>query len=167
MTEKIAIYPISGDPMHSGHVEIVERATKLFISRKLHVVIADNRDKKHLFSTDERMKIAEASLSHLRDKIEIVKFGGIVSDYAKQHNADVMVRGIRDGVDFSYEVQLEQFTRGTSNVETVYLSPYTHHLNTSSSLIRMFINSGNISEAKNFMCKEGFYVMEEILKGRG
>lgn len=166
MTEKIAIYPLSADPMTSGHVDIIERTTKLFIARKVHVVIADNRDKNHMFTTDERMQIVEASLSHLKDKIEIVKYGGIISDYAKQHNADVMVRGIRNSTDFDYEIQLEQFTRQTSNVETVYLSPYTDHLNTSSSLIRMFIKSGNISEAKNFMCKNGFYVMEEILKSK-
>lgn len=165
-TEKIAIYPLSADPMTSGHVDIIERATKLFISRKVHVVIANNRDKKHMFEIDERMAIATASLSHLMDKIELVSFGGIISDYAKEHNADVMVRGIRNSTDFDYEIQLEQFTRQTSNLETVYLSPYTSHLNTSSSLIRMFINSGNVPEAKNFMHKNGFYAMEEILKGK-
>ena len=166
MTDKIALYALSADPIHSGHVEIVERAVKLFISRKLHVVIANNRDKKHMFDIDERMSIAEASLSHLKDKIEIIKYDGIISDYAKEKNADVMVRGIRDGMDFSYEIQLEQFTRQTSSLETVYLSPYTPHLNTSSSLIRMFIKSDNIAEAKNYMCKEGFYIMEEILKDK-
>jgi pantetheine-phosphate adenylyltransferase len=166
MTEKIAIYPGSFDPITNGHVDIIERATKLFIARKVHVVVANNRDKKHMFEIDERMAIAEASLSHLKDKIELVSFEGIISDYAKEKNADVLVRGIRDYTDFSYEIQLEQFTRQTSSLETVYLSPYTSHLNTSSSLVRMFIQSGNIAEAKNYMCKEGFYAMEEILKGK-
>lgn len=166
MTDKIAIYPGSFDPLTLGHLDVIERATKLFISRKLHVIIANNRDKKHMFDIDERMAIAEASLSHLKDKIELVSYEGIISDYAKEYDADVMVRGIRDGVDFSYEVQLEQFTRHTSRLETVYLSPYTQHLNTSSSLVRMFIKSGNIAEAKQYMQKNGYYVMEEILKGK-
>lgn len=163
MTEKISIYPLSADPITNGHVDVVDRATKLFISRKMHVVITNNRDKKHMFSIDERMAIAKAVLAHLMDRIELVSYEGIISDYAKEHNADLMVRGIRNSTDFDYEVQLEQFTRSTSNLKTVYLSPDTNHLNTSSSLIRMFVNSGNIATAKNYMHSSGFDEMQQIL----
>jgi len=164
--KKIAIYPLSGDPFTAGHFDIVNRADKLFISRDIHVVIANNRDKKHFLSIDERLAIAKASLGKLNDKVKLVSYDGIISEYAKEHNADVMVRGIRDGLDFSYEVQLEQFTRGTSDLETVYLSPYTEHLNTSSSLVRMFIQSGNILKAKEYMVPEGFETMLELIERR-
>lgn len=167
MTErKKVIFAASFDPIHNGHIDIIKRAIQLYPSRDIHVIVADNRDKKHMFTIDERYEIVKASLHEFESNIKIVKFDGIISDYANKNNADIMVRGIRDGVDLSYEFNLEQFTRATSKMETSYLTPRTENLNTSSSLIRMFIKSGNISEAKNFMKKEGFYTMEEILKSQ-
>lgn len=164
MGERIVIYPLSADPLTLGHVDIIERAVSIFPSRTLHVVIASNRTKKHLFTIEERMAIAEASVKHLDGKIKIVEYPGIISDYVNEHGVEVIVRGIRNGVDFDYEIALEQFTRNTTSAETVYLSPKTAHLNTSSSLVRMFIESGNIAEAKNFMSKDGYYKMGEIIK---
>jgi len=162
--EKIAIFAGSYDPMTLGHIDIVERAIRLFPSRKIHIVIANNRDKKHFFDFETRLAIAKASLSHLSENLEIVSWAGIISDYANQHNADVMIRGIRDGHDLTYEFNLEQFTRKTSKMETSYLTPKNDHINTSSSLVRMFITSDNVSEAKSYMSKDGFYTMTEVLK---
>lgn len=162
--KKVVIYPLSADPITSGHVEIVERTLKLFPDRKLHVVIANNRDKKHLFTAEQRKKIVEASLAHLGEKVKIVVTEGIITEYAIANNVDVMIRGIRNSTDFDYEINLEQFTRNTSKMETVYLSPYTAHLNTSSSLIRMFIQSDHIAEAKNYMQKDGYYKMIKIFE---
>lgn len=166
MSEKIAIYAGSFDCIHSGHIEIIKRAVALFPTRIVHVIVADNRNKKHFFTADERYSIVEASLKELVGKIKIVKFDGIISNYANDNDADVMIRGIRDGVDLNYETALEQFTRNTSSAETVYLSPYTEHLNTSSSLIRMFLETDNVSEAKKYMDKDGFYTLTQILKNR-
>ncbi len=156
MTDRIAIYAGSFDPIHNGHIAIIERAAKLFITRKVHVIVANNLDKKHMFNIDERISIVRKSLSHLKDKIEIISYSGIIADYIKENNVDVSVRGIRNSTDFSYEVQVEQFTRDTTGIETVYLSPYTQDLNTSSSLLRMFIQSGNIQDARKYMNAKGF-----------
>lgn len=166
MTDRIAIYAASFDPIHNGHIAIIDRASKLFIARKVHVIVANNLDKKHMFDIDERMKIVENSLAYLKDKIEIISYSGIIADYIKENNVDVSVRGIRNSTDFSYEVQLEQFTRDTTSIETVYLSPYTHDLNTSSSLLRMFIQSGNVQEAKKYMNYDGYNTMINLLKSK-
>lgn len=162
--KKIAIFALSADPMTLGHVDIVERAIRLFPSRKIHVVIANNRDKKHFFDFEARLSIAKASLIHIAESIEIVSWSGLISDYANHNNADVMIRGVRTGVDMAYEFNLEQFTRKTSKMETSYLTPKNEHINTSSSLVRMFISTDNITEVKSYMGKYGFYTMTEILK---
>jgi pantetheine-phosphate adenylyltransferase len=164
--EKIAIYPLSADPMTLGHVDIVERAIKLFPSRKIHVVIANNRDKKHFFDFETRLAIAQSSLSHLAENIEIVSWSGIITDYANENNVDVMIRGIRDYTDFSYELNLEQFTRQTSKMETSYLTPKNEHINTSSSLIRMFLQTNNITKAATYMNKSGFHTMSSLMKSK-
>ena len=164
MNKKVVIYPLSADPMTLGHVDIVERSIRLFPSREIHIVIANNRDKKHYFNFDERLAISKASLAHLGDKVRIVSFEGIISDYANENNADVMIRGLRSSQDLEYEFNLEQFTRRTSKMETSYLTPTNEHINTSSSLVRMFVSTDNITEAKSYMAKDGFYTMSEILK---
>jgi len=162
---KRAIYAGSFDVIHNGHISIIERAISLFPTRLITVIVANNRDKKHMFNVDDRMAIVTASLAHLSDKVEIISFGGIISQWANDNNADIMIRGLRDGNDLTYEFSLEQFTRGTSKMETIYLSPFTEHLNTSSSLVRMYLQTDNVSEAKRYMDKDGFYTMNNILKG--
>ena len=163
MIKNSVVYAGSFDPMTLGHVDIVERTVALFPSREIHIVIANNRDKQHFFNFEQRLAIAKASLGHL-DSIKIIGYDGIISDYAKQNNADVMIRGFRNHSDIDYELNLEQFTRKTSDMETVYLSPYTQHLNTSSSLVRMFLQTDNNNEAKSYMSEAGFETMTEILK---
>jgi pantetheine-phosphate adenylyltransferase len=161
---KNAIYAGSFDVIHNGHISIIERALELFPTRQVVVIVANNRDKKHYFSIDERMEIVNASLKHLKNKnIKIIAYEGIISEWANKNNADIMIRGLRDGNDLTYEFSLEQFTRASSNLETIYLSPFTEHLNTSSSLIRMFLQTNNIDKAKNFMNEKGFETMVKIL----
>jgi len=163
---KRAIYAGSFDIIHNGHISIIERAINLFPTRKITIIVANNRNKNHMFSAEKRMAIVKASLDHLSDKVEIIMYDGIVSDWANKHSADIMIRGLRDGNDLTYEFSLEQFTRGTSNMETIYLSPYTQHLNTSSSLLRMFIQTNNLDKVKNYISEEGFNTLYKILKDR-
>ncbi len=161
---KRVIYAGSFDPIHLGHIDIIERAVSLFPSRKVTVIVANNREKKHFLSITERMAVVKASLAHLDDKIEIIMYEGIISDYANENDADVMIRGIRSGTDLEYEFNLEQFTRKTSKMETSYLTPKNEHINTSSSLVRMFLTTANTVEAKAYMSKDGFYTMSEMMK---
>lgn len=161
---KRVIYAGSFDPIHSGHIDIIERAISLFPSRRVTVIVANNREKKHFLSIEDRMAVVSASLAHISDKIDVIMYEGIISDYANENDADVMIRGIRSGTDLEYEFNLEQFTRKTSKMETSYLTPKNEHINTSSSLVRMFLSTDNIAEAKSYMSKDGFYTMSEILK---
>jgi pantetheine-phosphate adenylyltransferase len=162
---KKVIYAGSFDPIHLGHIDIIERAISLFSSRKVTVIIANNRSKKHSFNIKDRMSIVQSALSHLKGKVDIISFEGIISDYANHNDADVMIRGIRNGTDLDYEFNLEQFTRKTSKMETSYLTPNNEHINTSSSLIRMFLDTDNLKQAKQFMNKKSFNKMKEILNG--
>jgi pantetheine-phosphate adenylyltransferase len=165
MKNKI-IYPLSADPITSGHVDIIERIINLFPNDEIDIVIANNEKKKHLFSIQERLWIARSSCINLDRKVNIISYDGILSDYANNNNSTIMVRGIRNSTDFDYEINLEQFTRETSNLETIYLSPYTKHLNTSSSLVRNFILSGHMDKSHKFMEVNGFNKMKEILSNR-
>lgn len=161
----IVIYPLSADPFTLGHKNVVERTAQLFPDREIHVIVADNRDKKHFFSIEERISIVEASLGKLIEKnVQVLGFDGILSDYATENEAGVIIRGIRNATDLDYEFKLEQFTRNTCPAETVYLTPLTDHLNTSSSLLRMFLQSGNTSKAEEFMDDKGFERMKEIIR---
>lgn len=162
--EGITIYAGSFDPIHSGHIDIIDRAIDLFPTRKLTVIVANNRDKKHLFSIEDRLKITKKALNKYENKINIIEYDGIISEYATKNNAEVMIRGVRSGVDFDYEFNLEQFTRQTSNMETSYLTPKTKHINTSSSLLRMFISSNNSSKCKSYMELESYKLMRESVR---
>ena len=155
-----AIYAGSFDPVHNGHIDIIERAIDLFPTRRITVIVANNRDKNHYFSIEARMVMMQKALSHLADKVEIISYEGIIADWANENDADVMIRGLRDGFDLSYEFNLEQFTRGTSGLETVYLTPKTINLNTSSSLVRMFISTNKFVAAKDLVPKNVLQYIE-------
>jgi pantetheine-phosphate adenylyltransferase len=75
-----------------------------------------------------------------------------------------MIRGIRNSTDLDYEFNLEQFTRKTSQMETSYLTPDNAHINTSSSLVRMFLTTNNTSKAKEYMHINGFNTMIDMLQ---
>jgi pantetheine-phosphate adenylyltransferase len=160
---KKVIYAGSFDPIHSGHIDIIKRTMKLFPSREIVIIVANNRNKKHYFNIEERIKIVKKALSKIKN-IKIIKYEGIISEYAKENKAEVMIRGIRNGIDLDYEFNLEQFTRKTSKMETVYLTPKNKHINTSSSLIRMFIETKNKKKAKKYMNEKSYKKMSKFLK---
>lgn len=166
MAKKV-IYPLSADPFTLGHKSVVERIVELFPDREIHVIIADNRDKKHMFETHERLEITKASLEYPKfGNVKIIPYGGILSDYAEEHDVGVIIRGVRNATDLDYEIKLEQFTRATSHAETIYLTPYTEHLNTSSSLVRMFLQSNNLMRATRFMDPKAYRIMESFIEDR-
>jgi len=165
MTKTTVIFPFSADPMTVGHVNIVDRIVKMFPNGDIRIVIANNQDKKHTFNLEGRISIVSASLQHIKDKIQIVPFTGILTDYINEHNVDIVVRGIRNYTDFNYEQVLEQFIRLTSKAEVIYLTPFTEHMNTSSSLVRMCIQSKNLDKARTYMTYGGYEAMCALLAG--
>jgi pantetheine-phosphate adenylyltransferase len=114
-----AVFPGSFDPPTYGHMNIIERASKLF--DKIDVVIAVNSGKKYLFSDQERFDFLE-KLTEKYDNVSVHKCFGLVVDYCKLVNANVLLRGIRNSNDFAYEFDLSILNRTLdSNVETLFL----------------------------------------------
>ena len=100
---QIAIFPGTFDPPTNGHLNLIARAAKIF--ERLHVVIAVNQNKKTLFTPEERLDMMQALLEHY-DNVELNLWSRLIVDYAAEHNAQVMIRGVRALVDFGYEFEL-------------------------------------------------------------
>jgi len=150
----IGIYPGSFDPITVGHVDIIEKA--LEVCDEVHVVVANNVDKKHMFSFQERSEIVQEAIKNIKvpdgKKVLVVQYGGIVSLYAKKVHANIMIRGLRNHIDLEYEQSLEQFTKKTNeHMVTMYFSAEANHLFTSSSLVRNFISTGFLDRLEEYM----------------
>lgn len=107
-SQRFAVYPGSFDPITMGHVDIIERISKLF--EKVVVLIAQSPHKSSLFSIDERKKLIAQSLKHLKN-IEVEHFHGLTVDYMKSSRAHVIVRGLRAVVDFEYEMTMANMNK--------------------------------------------------------
>lgn len=114
-----AIFAGSFDPPTYGHLNIIERARKLFDD--IDVVIAVNPQKKCLFSDDERLSIMNKLVADC-DNVSVHLWSGLIVDYAKQNNANVLIRGVRNVTDFSYEFDLSLMNRTLNNtIETLFI----------------------------------------------
>jgi pantetheine-phosphate adenylyltransferase/dephospho-CoA kinase len=102
---KKAMYAFSGDPITYGHIDIIERASKVF--DQLIVGIGVNPEKKYTFSLEERTNMANKSLNRY-DNVKVVSFSGLLVDYAYENNVNVIIKGVRNSVDFDYENVLHQ-----------------------------------------------------------
>jgi len=113
-----AIFAGSFDPPTFGHLNIIERARKIF--DEIHVVVAINSEKKCLFHADERIDILQKLTKHW-ENVKICSWDSLIVDYAKKNNASVLIRGIRNMGDFSYEFDLSLMNKALdSNIETVF-----------------------------------------------
>jgi len=134
MNTKLAIYPGTFDPITNGHLDVIERASKMF--DKIIVVIAVNFKKISLFSEDERMEMARYALEHLPN-IEVVFHGGLLIDYARQVSAIAIIRGIRAVSDFEYEFQIALMNRKLEpDIYTLFMMPHEKYTYLNSSIIR-------------------------------
>jgi len=140
-----AIYPGTFDPITNGHVDIVTRASHLF--EMVYLAVADSTGKNTLFSTDERIALAESVLSSL-DNVKVCSFDKLVTDIARDLDAKVIVRGIRAGADFDYEFQMAGMNRSLySNAETIFLRPAENLSFISSTLVReISLLGGDVSQ---------------------
>lgn len=134
---KVALYAGSFDPVTNGHLDILERATKLF--DKVIVTVAVNNKKQTVFNGDERVKLLKDSIKSYSwsDKIEIEQFTGLLIDFAQEKNVNILIRGARRVSDFEYEFQMALTNRRLSpSVDTVFLMPDEKHTFTSASIVR-------------------------------
>src|SRR5262245_24810853 len=105
---RTAIYPGSFDPLTNGHLDVIERAVKLF--DQVVVAVAKNEDKQPLFTLDERLELVRQGVKHLRN-VEADSFDNLLVDYVKQRSAQAIVRGLRAVSDFEFEFQLALMNR--------------------------------------------------------
>ena len=135
---KIAVYPGSFDPISNGHLDIIERASKIF--DKLYVLISINPDKKSCFTTEEKVELIKETTKHL-DNVIVDSYDGLVLDFAKQKKANVIIRGLRNINDYQDEITLFQFNRSIDeNIDTFVLFPSANNLFLSSSAIKQLVS---------------------------
>ena len=131
---KIALYPGTFDPITNGHYDIIARALNLF--DEVIVAVADSRDKRPLFSLDQRVEMVKAATSHLKN-VRVLPFDNLTVEFASELNATVLIRGLRAVSDFEYELQLGYLNNSLdANIETIYLMPNLKHAFVSSSIVR-------------------------------
>ena len=137
---KVAVYPGSFDPLTNGHVDIIDRGTRLF--DKIIVAILVNVEKAPLFSMQERVDIVREVFKG-RPNVEVDTFDGLLVDYVAKRNADVIVRGLRALSDFETEFQMALMNRRLSpEVETVFMMPAEQYTYISSRLIKEVFSLG-------------------------
>jgi pantetheine-phosphate adenylyltransferase len=141
---KTAIYPGSFDPVTLGHMDIVERAANLF--DKLIVLVSVNPTKPSSFTLEERVVFLKKCTSHIPN-VEIDSFNGLLVDYFKQKNADVIVKGLRAMSDFEYEFQMAMVNKDLSRkAETVFLTASPSCTFLSSSVVKQVaVFGGDVS----------------------
>ena len=137
---KKAIYPGSFDPITNGHLDIIERASKLYAS--VTVAIIRNPDKSAEFSLEDRIKMLKNSLAELKN-VEVDSFNGLLVDYVKNKGASVIIRGLRAVSDFDYEFQMALTNRKMApKIETVFLMTDYRYSYLSSSFVRQISKLG-------------------------
>ncbi len=115
-----AVYPGSFDPPTYGHLNIIERARTIF--SEIHVVVAVNSEKRYLFSEDERVEMLREMVRPW-DNVFVHSWKSLIVEYARKNDARVLIRGVRNLADFSYEFDLAMMNRGLNpEIETVFLS---------------------------------------------
>ncbi len=134
MKTNSVIYPGTFDPITNGHVDLTERAAKLF--DRVVVAIAHSEKKTPLFNLEERVSLCQQALSHL-DNVEVVGFSNLLTEFARSQNANCVLRGLRAVADFEYEFQLANMNRAMwPEFESIFLTPSEHLSYISSSLVR-------------------------------
>ena len=131
---KTVIYPGSFDPFTNGHLDLVERARRLF--DKVVVAVAVNSGKNPLFTLEERRQLIVESCAHMPN-VEVIAFEGLLVDAVKELKVDAILRGLRAFSDFEYELQMALMNRDLlKNCETIFLTPTVENSFVSSTLIK-------------------------------
>ena len=141
----IAIYPGSFDPITNGHVDLIHRACKLF--DKVIIAITQNANKDSFLSIDQRVKAVETAIEPLTNT-RVLSFDSLLVDFAREHNAQIIIRGLRAVSDFDYEFQLSGMNKRLNpEIETLFMTPSEEFANISSSLVREILSlGGDISQ---------------------
>lgn len=154
---KKVVYPGTFDPITNGHIDLIERACRLFD----HVVIAiaTSKTKRPLFTLEERVKLVKDSLQHL-DNVEVCGFEGLLVNLVRDKQANAVLRGLRAVSDFEYEFQLANMNRALApEMESLFLTPSEHLSFISSTLVREIASMGG--DVKKFVSPAVEQALEE------
>ena len=131
---KIAVYPGSFDPLTNGHLDIITRSSKLF--DKVIVTVLTNSTKQPLFSVEERLNLIRRTTKHL-ENVEVESFAGLLVDFAREKNCNVLIKGLRVVSDFEYEFQMALANKSQMpEVETLFLPTAQEYMFLSSSIVK-------------------------------
>lgn len=141
---KTAVYPGSFDPVTNGHVDVIERALKIF--DKVIVAVGDNPGKESTFTIEERVEMLKECTKNLKN-IEIDSFSGLLLDYVKNKNSKIIIRGLRAISDFEFEFQRALMNRVVNNeIDTIFIMTKEHYVYLNSSIIKeMAMFSGKVN----------------------
>ncbi len=158
-----AIYPGSFDPITLGHMDIIERASRLV--DQLHVVIMVNPCKKYFFTLEERIRLVRESVKHLPN-VEVDHHEGLLVDYAKKKGINIVFRGLRAITDFEYELQMANANRSLfKDIEIVFLMTDEKYSFISSSLVKQVALFGG--DVSMWVPEPVIKAFKEKLKGEG
>jgi pantetheine-phosphate adenylyltransferase len=139
-----AIYPGSFDPVTNGHLDVIERARKLF--DEVVVAVANNDEKQPLFSFKERLALLQETAGRIKN-VRIAEFSGLLVEFARAQNAGAVIRGLRAVSDFEFEFQMALMNRHLNPaVETIFLMPKEEYTYLSSRIVKEIARlGGNVS----------------------
>ncbi len=161
---KVCVYPGSFDPITKGHMDIIERASKIF--DRLIIAVLVNSNKQAAFSLDERVDLIKACISG-NPNIEVDSFKGLLIDYMNQKKANVIVKGLRVVTDFEYEFQMALLNKNLdADIETIFMMTNSKYSYLSSSIVRELASLGaNIDEFVPEIIKNR--VLDKFRVGKG
>ena len=137
---KVAVYPGSFDPITNGHLDIIKRGAKIF--DEVIVAVLVNIEKKYLFETDERVKLIKKVTKDI-ENVKVVSFDGLLVNFLKEYNANILLKGLRNSIDFEYELQMAFMNNELdSNVETICMMSSAKNLHISSSCVKQVAKFG-------------------------
>ena len=157
---KIAVYPGTFDPVTNGHLDIIKRSLRIF--DEIVVLLAKNVQKSTFFTLSERMEQLQKVIEYegLKDKAKIDCFDGLLVDYCKEKNINIIIRGLRPLVDFEYEFEMAMANRELNhNVETVFILTDHEYFYLRSTLIKDVLKLGGDVSSKIPAC-----IKDEITK---
>ena len=160
--KKVAVYPGTFDPITFGHIDVINKALKLF--DKVVIAASDGANKSYLFNPAERIEIIKKALfSDLKldkKKIEIISFTSLTTDLCKKYKSNIILRGLRAVSDFEYEFQLAGMNRKLSNnIETIFLMSDVENQIISSKFVKEIVRLGG--DIKKFTTKSTINSLKE------
>ncbi|MDO5029319.1 MAG: pantetheine-phosphate adenylyltransferase [Corynebacterium sp.] len=138
-----ACCPGSYDPMTSGHLDVVERASQQF--EKVTVLVTHNPNKQGMFDVDERMDLIRQCTCHL-DNVEVDSWSKLLVDYTSAHDISCLVKGLRSAADYEYEVPMAQMNRRMTGIETLFMEADPRYGHVSSTLMKEVVRYGGSVE---------------------